>query len=133
MRILVVDDSAVTRAILSQALHHFGRFQLVFAADGEQAKAMLDGVELVITDWMMPRTDGLALTRWIREHPEHRSLPVIMVTAADQGAQSRTDAAAAGVDLFIEKTFAPDEIAAAIQRAVSARGGTAPAKDGTQA
>jgi len=127
MRVLVVDDSAVTRAILSQALHHFGRFQLVFAADGEQAKGLMDGVELVITDWMMPRTDGLALTRWIREHPAHRNLPVIMVTAADQGEESRAAAAAAGVDLFIEKTFAPDDIDAAVRRAVAARSGGGPA------
>jgi len=127
MRVLVVDDSAVTRAILSQALHHGGRFELTFAADGEAAKEALAGIDLVITDWMMPKTDGLTLTRWIRDNPAYRNLPVIMVTAADQDDRSRADAAAAGVDLFIEKTFAPEEIAAAIDRAVASRAGGGPA------
>jgi CheY-like chemotaxis protein len=126
LKVLVVDDSAVTRAILSQALLHSGRFELTFASDGEQAKLLVGKVELVITDWMMPKTDGLTLTRWIRDNEEYRHLPVIMITANDQDEESRAAAVEAGVDLFIEKTFAADEMTAAIDQAIAARGGTSP-------
>lgn len=116
MRVLVVDDSQVTRAIISQALLHKKVYELTFARDGEEAKACLDGVEVLITDWVMPRTDGLALTRWIRASERYRGLPILMVTAADMDEARRRQAREAGVDLFIEKTFAPDDIHAAVQR-----------------
>ena len=127
MEVLLVDDSAVTRAVLSQALHQSSRsaYNLRFANDGEQAKSQLDGVELVITDWMMPNLDGIEFTRWMRADERYATLPVIMVTSGDQTAENQAAALEAGVDLFIEKSPSPEAIAEAITRAITARGSDA--------
>ncbi len=127
MEVLLVDDSAVTRAVLSQALHSSspGTYILRFANDGEQAKGLLDGVELLITDWMMPTVDGIELTKWIRADKRYATLPVIMVTSGEQTEENQAAALAAGVDLFIEKSPSPDAIGQAITTAIAGRSGGA--------
>ncbi|MHC5018776.1 MAG: response regulator [Planctomycetota bacterium] len=127
MEVLLVDDSAVTRAVLSQALHQSSRsaYTLRFANDGEAAKQQMEGVELVITDWMMPNLDGIGFTQWLRADERYADLPVIMVTSGDQTGENQEAARAAGVDLFIEKSPSPEAIADAIERAIAKRSGGA--------
>ncbi len=114
MKILFVDDSKVTRAVVSQALRRGPPVDLTFASDGEEAKGLLAGVDLVITDWIMPRTDGVALARWIRSQPAYRKVPVIMMTGQELDPARLAEARAAGVDLFIAKTFSAEDLQRAI-------------------
>ncbi|MCI0341240.1 MAG: response regulator [Planctomycetales bacterium] len=123
MKILFVDDSKVTRAVVSQALLHGPPVDLAFATDGEEAKGLLAGVDLVITDWLMPRTDGVALTRWIRSQPAYRSTPVIMMTGQELDPARLKEARAAGVNLFIAKTFSADDLQRAIGQVLVPPGG----------
>lgn len=80
-RILVVDDSISVRELERQLLSAAG-FQVEVAIDGEDAwqKLAESDFDLLVTDIDMPRLDGLALTRSVRQDARLRSLPVIIVS-----------------------------------------------------
>lgn len=67
MRILIVDDEAIALDVLEHALTHAGH-QVETARDGAEALETLRGgsCRLVISDWEMPRMDGLELCRRVR-------------------------------------------------------------------
>src|SRR5260221_9836667 len=81
MKILVVDDSTVSRRILVHALAHLGYSDVVQASDGEQAIARCKpDVDVVFTDWNMPNRTGLDVARHVRGRSELAHVVVIMVT-----------------------------------------------------
>lgn len=81
--ILVVEDDSNLNKLLCAKLKQEG-FHAVAAFDGEEALQVLDSehIDLIITDWMMPGMDGIALVRCLREG--HCDIPVLIVTAKDQ-------------------------------------------------
>jgi len=81
MRILVVDDSKVARAVIRKVLGELGYSVVLEASDGVEALARLrdSSFDLVITDWNMPRMDGMTLVREIRHTPD-LDVPVLMVS-----------------------------------------------------
>jgi len=80
-RILIVDDDEEIRFILGEYLKLQGH-DFETASDGIEAlaKVKLD-VDLVLMDVNMPKMDGYEVIKRIRAEPEHRDLPIIMVTA----------------------------------------------------
>jgi two-component system chemotaxis response regulator CheY len=82
MRILVVDDSRVARSVLHKVLGELGYSFVHEASDGVEALARLqDGAfDLVISDWNMPRMDGITLVQKIMHEPE-LEVPVLLVSA----------------------------------------------------
>jgi CheY-like chemotaxis protein len=84
-RILVVDDEPAILTLLIDVLHDEG-YEVLGAADGMAALRVLaeTGADLVITDTMMPRLGGRDLVRSMRERPEFRETPVILLSGADQ-------------------------------------------------
>ena len=105
-RVLVVDDSITTRTLEKSILEAAG-FDVVSAADGEEAWRLLQerSVDLVVTDIEMPRMDGLDLTRAIRASRRLRTLPVILVSALDRQ-EDRERGIEAGADAYlVKKTF----------------------------
>ncbi len=104
MKILAVEDDAVARAILRQALRRLGH-EMVEAADGEAAWKLLETepVRVVVSDWMMPRSDGLELCRNIRARTNVEYLYFILLTSRDATDENQMAAADAGVDDFLTK------------------------------
>ncbi|MSU49166.1 MAG: response regulator [Opitutus sp.] len=105
MKILAVEDDAVARAVLRQALRRLGH-ETVEAADGEAAWELLrknETVRVVVSDWMMPRADGLDLCRRIRKQLKAEYIYFILLTSRDATAENQTAAADAGVDDFLTK------------------------------
>lgn len=105
MKILAVEDDAVARTVLRQALLRLGH-DSVEAADGEAAWELLqknDTVRVVVSDWMMPRADGLDLCRRIRKRTNAEYIYFILLTSRDATAENQTSAADAGVDDFLTK------------------------------
>jgi two-component system sensor histidine kinase and response regulator WspE len=102
-RILVVDDSPLTRELIGSLLEAVG-YDVVMATDGMEALDMLNGtkVDLVCTDLEMPRVDGLELTRRLKAHMTHKVLPVIILTTRG-GEEDRQRGLAAGADGYITK------------------------------
>jgi phosphoserine phosphatase RsbU/P len=105
VKILAVEDDAVARAVLRQALRRLGH-EAIEAPDGEAAWELLqqgDGVRVVVSDWMMPRIDGLDLCRRIRNRVGTEYIYFILLTSRDATQDNQTTAADAGVDDFLTK------------------------------
>lgn len=105
MKILAVDDDASSRMILTQALKTLGH-EVVEAADGESALHLLEDVDsprVVVSDWTMPRMDGLQLIRGIRGRVNADYTYFILLTARTANEDNQREATEAGVDDFLTK------------------------------
>ena len=104
MKILAVEDDVVARTILRQALRRLGH-DVVEAGDGEQAWERLqsDPARVVVSDWMMPHSDGLDLCRRIRHRAGAEYIYFILLTGRDATSENQKEAADAGVDDFLTK------------------------------
>lgn len=78
-KILVVDDSKVYRTAISQLFKKF-RFTVYEAADGLEGQEIIleNKIDLAIIDIVMPKLDGFALCRWIKNTPRTSNIPVII-------------------------------------------------------
>ncbi|KFA90243.1 hybrid sensor histidine kinase/response regulator [Archangium violaceum] len=101
--ILVCDDALTTRFAIKSLLEIAG-YSVVTAGDGEEALGILERTpcQLVVSDWQMPRLDGIGLTRRIRAHPKLSHLPVILCTSLDSP-QERAAGLEAGADGYLVK------------------------------
>ena len=81
-KILLVEDNEMNRDMLSRRLIRNG-FEVVMAVDGEQGIVMArnERPDLILMDIQLPQVSGLEVTRWIKDDPELRSIPVVAVTA----------------------------------------------------
>ncbi len=117
--VLVVEDEPIVRDVLVRYLSHAG-YEVGTAADGEAALAAVadDDPDLVLLDLMLPRLDGLAVFRRLRDSASRPA--VIMLTA--RGAESdRVVGLEMGADDYVVKPFSPREVVARV-RAVLRRG-----------
>lgn len=117
LRALVVDDDAVMRGVLAHFLHSRG-YATEACEDGGSAleRVRRGGINLVITDRMMPGMDGIALCRAIRALQAGAYVYCIMLTASGQE-QSLVDAMEAGVDDFLAKPLRLPELGARLHAA----------------
>lgn len=119
MKVLVVDDSSVTRRIAVNTLRTLGVESILEAADGKTALQLCDRtVDLVLTDWNMPTMGGLDLVRALRSHPELGEIPVLLVTAR-QVREDVVEAAQAGVQGYVIKPFTPEVLRDRIQEVMA--------------
>lgn len=114
MNILIVDDQAIYRDLLTAILEDWPEHQVSSVATGEAALALLQTAEprfdLIFLDVSLPGLSGLAVLTQIRAAPLHRSLPVIMCTSAS--AQSTmTRAIDLGATNYLIKPCTPEDLA----------------------
>jgi len=114
-RVLVVEDEAAIAELIALNLRHAG-FEVVLAHDGDAAQAEVDRVlpDLILLDWMLPGTSGLALAKRWRGQQRTKDLPVIMLTARAE----ETDKVAgldAGADDYLTKPFSTQELMARVR------------------
>ena len=88
--ILVVDDEPSIRFSASNALEQIG-YSVITAEHGKEALRIIEEYQphLVITDITMPQMDGYEFISELRQHPQWRSLPVIVLTAKDLSSEER--------------------------------------------
>ena len=103
-RILVVEDSVTSRALLQTILERAG-FLVQTAVDGIEALAMLKEHEfdMVVSDVDMPRMNGFTLTEKIRADVRISALPIVLVTSLDSPADQK-HGITVGADAYIKKT-----------------------------
>lgn len=109
--ILVVDDSGTVRQQVSMALKQAG-FAIVEAADGREALAVLEsnrGIDMVVCDVNMPNMNGLEMVENVKRKPEHKSLPILMLTTEGQPSMIRR-AKEAGAVGWIVKPFDANQL-----------------------
>lgn len=115
MKVLVVDDSEMTRMIAKKTLRSIGVTDVVEAADGELALKVFDAEnpDVVFSDWNMPNMDGLTLLREIRTR--RTDVPVIMITT--EGSRGKVvQAVQDGVSDYLVKPFTPAGLLAMVQK-----------------
>lgn len=107
-RILVVDDSATMRKIITNVLKELDIHPdlIIEAQDGVDAigKVKTNNFDLILTDWNMPKMDGLHLVQNLRKLPKSKDIPIIMITT--EGSKTEVIAALkSGVNNYIVKPF----------------------------
>jgi two-component system, chemotaxis family, chemotaxis protein CheY len=121
LSVLVVDDQMTIRSLVRSGLQQIGISNIEEAADGEQGLRNLIArpVSLVITDFNMPKLDGLGLLRAVRAHPPISKTAVIMLTGrADKELVQR--AVQFGVNNYLVKPFTVGTLKDKIEAVVGA-------------
>jgi two-component system chemotaxis response regulator CheY len=120
LRILLVDDSGVSRRHIRRMLEDLGIEQIMEAENGREAVELLSEtmVDLVVTDYNMPEMDGRALIEYIRTHSWQNSVPVLMVTS-EQNMDRLAAVERAGVSAICDKPFNAKNIRKLICDAIS--------------
>ena len=119
-KILVVDDSASLREVVSIALRTAG-YDVSEAVDGKDALSKLGGgkINLVICDVNMPVMDGITFVREVKKRAEYRFLPVIMLTTESRESR-KEEGQRAGAKAWVVKPFRPDQILNAVSKLIAA-------------
>ena len=111
--ILVVDDSAAIRKILTRVLRQTGMaIQTIHeAGDGQDALAVMaqHRIDLVLSDINMPKMDGLQLLAALKASPQWRNIPVVMITT-EGGETKVAEAVKLGAAGYVRKPFTADQI-----------------------
>ncbi len=111
MRVLIAEDDGVSRLVLKRALEELG-YEVTAVKDGEQAwqAFQTSSFPLVISDWMMPKLDGVELCRRVRSQRNRRYTYFILLTARDSR-EDRLHAIESGADDFLSKPLDKAELA----------------------
>ena len=119
-KILLVEDEAPIREMLGYTLMKEG-YTFREAADVEEARPLIadDRPDLLLLDWMLPGMNGFDYARRIRNNPDTRDIPIIMLTARGEEAD-KVRGLDTGADDYITKPFSTRELLARI-RAVMRR------------
>lgn len=114
--ILIVDDSASLRQVVSLALSRAG-YDVVEGCDGRDALTKLDGrkIHLIVSDVNMPNMDGIAFLTAVKAHPNYRFTPVVMLTTESTDARKNAGRAA-GAKAWIIKPFNPPVLLEAVSK-----------------
>lgn len=111
IKILVVDDFATMRRIVKNILTQLGYTNIIEADDGTTALEIMqkEKIDLIISDWNMPKMTGLDLLKNVRDNAEIANTPFIMVTAEAQQ-DNIVLAVKAKVSQYIVKPFTAETL-----------------------
>lgn len=126
--VLIADDDPTIVRLLTLTLEPDG-FRVVTANDGPSALelATREHPSLILLDWQMPGSDGIEVTRSLRDHddPALRDVPIVLITS-QSGAENTAAGFAAGVTDYLTKPFRPAHVRARVQAWLLRRSGQAP-------
>jgi len=117
MTVLVVDDFATMHRILKNIFRQLGFENIIEADDGTTALEALkkNKIDLIVSDWNMPKMTGLELLKTVRASDENKDIPFLMVTAEAQK-QNVLDAVQAGVSNYVVKPFTAEQISDKLEK-----------------
>jgi CheY-like chemotaxis protein len=116
LKVLIIDDDPDVRRIANLSLRHFGHMEVVEAgnaADGLQ-RAIEEKPDVILLDIMMPRVDGLATVRALRDDPATAAVPVVFLTAKSTD-ESEDLLQRTGARGLLAKPFDPTTLAAQLR------------------
>jgi len=114
--IMVVDDSASMRQVVSIALKGEG-YSVIEGRDGQDALSKLTGqkVHLIISDVNMPVMDGISFVKQVKQMPNYKFTPILMLTTESEEEKKR-EGQAAGARAWMVKPFKSEQLLTAVQK-----------------
>jgi signal transduction histidine kinase len=118
MKILVVDDDDIALAVASKILGNNG-YEVETAEDGETALEIqrAHNIQIVISDWNMPKMTGIDLCRSLRSSPKVVGYIYIVIVTARNSKEDMIQGLSAGADDFLSKPFEPAELLVRVRNA----------------
>ena len=118
--ILIVDDSASVRQVVSISLRNAG-YEVTEGCDGKDALSKLKGqkVHLIISDVNMPNMDGISFVKAVKQMAAYKFTPIVMLTTESQESKKK-EGQEAGAKAWIVKPFKPDQLLGVVQKLVMA-------------
>lgn len=112
--VLLVDDNHDMLSYLTRILQPF--YTILTATNGQEALDILlsQQTDIILSDSMMPRMDGIALVQEIRRHPQLSTLPVILLSA-QAGEEEKLNGLGIGADDYMAKPFSARELTVRIR------------------
>ncbi|MCK4508846.1 MAG: response regulator [Desulfuromonadales bacterium] len=119
-KVLVVEDSPTMRQLIVFALKRIRGFQIVEANDGVDGlkKLSADKFDLILTDINMPIMDGLKLVSMVRNDPNYKETPIIVITT-EGATEDRERALALGANEYITKPIQTMKILETVKKLMS--------------
>ena len=116
--VLSVDDSPIVQLTIKRALSE--HYNVLLANGATKALKILEQytVDLMLLDLTMPDMDGLEFCRIVRQIPEFRELPIVMVTARD-GLVNKMKGRIAGTSKYLTKPFSPDRLQETVHQLIA--------------
>ena len=116
--ILIVDDSATLRQVVSIALKGAG-YDVIEGCDGKDALTKMTGqkIHLIVSDVNMPNMDGFTFVTEVKKLPAYKFTPIIMLTT-EAGEDKKSAGQAAGAKAWIVKPFKPDQMLNAVSKLI---------------
>lgn len=114
--VLVVDDSATLREMISEVLEKSG-LKVIQASDGVEGMEQVQAncPDLVVMDIIMPRMNGYELCRWIKNDPKAQNTPVVMCSTKNEDFD-RYWGTKQGGDAYITKPFQARELIETVKK-----------------
>jgi two-component system chemotaxis response regulator CheY len=123
-RVLVVEDSEATRSMIVSCLEDPDRIEVFEAASGFEALRLLPRhkFDAIVTDVNMPDINGLELIGFLKNHPQYRSIPILVVST-EVAEDDVKRALALGTEEYVKKPFAPEVMSSAVERLLAKSSG----------
>ncbi len=114
--LLVVDDSATTRMLISLTLKKEGVYRIVEVSNGREAvdKLSVEPVDCVLTDINMPQMNGLDLITYIRSQHREPKLPIIVITTQGEE-EARDKGMAQGANAYLTKPISGPKLVSLVK------------------
>lgn len=117
IRVMVVDDMSVSRGLLEQGLEAIGVKNVSYATNGQDALSALAAqpAHLIISDYNMPKMDGLHLLQALRKNAATQKVGFILVTGSEDK-NVIVNGQKLGMNNYLKKPFTPESLKACIER-----------------
>lgn len=117
-KILIIDDSAGIRKIVTETLTS-GGYDVIEGVDGADALTKLNGqkIHLIICDVNMPNMDGISFVKEVKQSPNYRFVPIIMLTTESQE-RKKLEGITAGAKAWVVKPFQVDQLLNAVSKLI---------------
>ena len=117
IKVLVVDNSASMRRAIRGIFSQIGFKNIILAGDGSEALGKLgkEKAGLIVSDWDMPKMNGLELLKAVRKDEGLKDIPFIMITA-EVGKENVLEAVKAGVSGYITRPFTLETVSRKVKK-----------------
>jgi two-component system chemotaxis response regulator CheY len=122
-RVLIVEDSTTMRSLIASTVEEIPGFTVIAVGNGFEALKTLpqQPIDLIITDINMPDINGLEIVNFVKQHPNYRSIPLVIVST-EQSEEDIQKGLSLGASAYVTKPFNPDDLRKTVQDVLKSSG-----------